>query len=347
MDLETRNIDNIMHVYSASIYDGKIIKSFYLGDFECSDTLIKEAIKYILQRKYNGYRVYIHNFSKFDAAFMLRIIASMDECIIKRCLKRDSKIIDIKLNYNLEGKRKYSIYFRDSLLLLPAKLSKLGDNFSVDVKKSIFPYNFVNNINIKLDYEGEIPSFEYFDKVELEDYENYCKKFKNDPWSLRDETVKYCENDVISLYLIIKEFQKRIFRLFEADINKYPTLSSLAFSIYRIKYLKEYRIPTITGELYKNIKKSYTGGSVDVYRPVGENIYRYDVNSLYPSVMSEFPSPVGKITKFKGDILKYENNPFGFFYVNVKAPEYMHIPILQTRVKTKQGGIRTISPLGE
>jgi hypothetical protein len=134
--------------------------------------------------------------------------------------------------------------------------------------------------------------------------------------------------------------------LFEADINKYPTLSSLAFAIYRIKYLKDYKIPCITGELYKNLKKSYTGGSVDVYIPVGKNINRYDVNSLYPSVMLEFPSPVGKITKFKGDILKYESNPFGFFYVNIKAPEGLHIPILQTRIKTK-GGVRTISPLGE
>jgi hypothetical protein len=134
--------------------------------------------------------------------------------------------------------------------------------------------------------------------------------------------------------------------MFEADINKYPTLSSLAFAIYRIKYLKDYKIPCITGELYKNLKKSYTGGSVDVYIPVGKNINRYDVNSLYPSVMMEFPSPVGKISKFKGNILKYESNPFGFFYVNIKTPDQLHIPILQTRIKTKSG-VRTISPLGE
>lgn len=135
--------------------------------------------------------------------------------------------------------------------------------------------------------------------------------------------------------------------MFEADINKYPTLSSLAFSIYRIKYLNKYKIPCITGELYRNLNKSSTGGSVDVYKPIGEEINRYDVNSLYPSVMSNFPSPVGKITKFKGDILKYPENPFGFFFVKIKTPEYLHIPILQTRVKSKGAGIRTVSPLGE
>jgi len=135
--------------------------------------------------------------------------------------------------------------------------------------------------------------------------------------------------------------------LFETDINKYPTLSSLAFSIYRIKYLKKHQIPCITGELYRHLKKSYTGGSVDVYKPIGKDINRYDVNSLYPSVMANCPSPVGKITKFKGDILKHKENPFGFFFVNIKTPENLYIPILQTRVKTKVGGIRTVSPLGE
>jgi hypothetical protein len=62
MDLETRTIDNIMHVIAACIYDGNTTKRFYLADFENSDELLKESITYLLQRKYNGFRVYIHNF---------------------------------------------------------------------------------------------------------------------------------------------------------------------------------------------------------------------------------------------------------------------------------------------
>ena len=351
MDLETRSIDNVMSVIAACIYDGNTCKSFYLTDYTNSEELLKESITYLLQRKYNGFKVYIHNFSKFDAVFMLRIMAKMTTCEVKRCLKRDSKIIDIKLSYNLEAKRNYSIYFRDSLLLLPSSLKKLGENFNVEIKKGIYPYTFVNNINVSLDYKGPIPSHKYFEKVtkieDLKEYIKYVNFFKDKQWSLRDETLKYCKNDVISLYLIIHKFQVRIFRLFETDINKYPTLSSLAFSIYRIKYLKKHQIPCITGELYRHLKKSYSGGSVDVYKPIGKDINRYDVNSLYPSVMANCPSPVGKITKFKGDILKHKENPFGFFFVNIKTPENLYIPILQTRVKTKVGGIRTVSPLGE
>jgi hypothetical protein len=183
MDLETRAIDNVMSVIAACIYDGNTCKSFYLTDFENSDELLKESLTYLLQRKYNGFRVYIHNFSKFDAVFILRIMAKMNNCEIKRCLKRESKIIDIKLNFNLDGKRKYSIYFRDSLLILPSSLRKLGENFGVKIKKGIYPYTFVNDLNISLDYKGPIPSHKYFNKVtkteDLKEYINYVNSFKD------------------------------------------------------------------------------------------------------------------------------------------------------------------------
>jgi len=45
--------------------------------------------------------------------------------------------------------------------------------------------------------------------------------------------------------------------------------------------------------MFNDIKQGYTGGSVDVYKPTGQHIYRYDVNSLYPYVMKSYPMPVG------------------------------------------------------
>lgn len=63
--------------------------------------------------------------------------------------------------------------------------------------------------------------------------------------------------------------------------------------------------------------------------------------------MFNMPSPRGKVKRFIGDILKSSNkDPFGFFYVKVTTPKYLKVPILQTRLKTKYGGYRTISPLG-
>jgi DNA polymerase type B, organellar and viral len=139
--------------------------------------------------------------------------------------------------------------------------------------------------------------------------------------------------------------------MFRIDILKYSTLSSLAFAIFRTNFLKDSKIPLIHGEMYDFIKESYTGGSVDVYKPKpssNKKVYRYDVNSLYPYAMKHYPMPVGDPTYFEGDILQnYDpnNKPFGIFEVDVVAPSNIKLPLLQTRMKTKKYH-RTVAPLG-
>jgi hypothetical protein len=138
-------------------------------------------------------------------------------------------------------------------------------------------------------------------------------------------------------------------------------------------FLGNAQIPLIDWENFNFFKEGYTGGAVDVYKPYGENIYRYDVNSLYPHIMDSTPMPVGTPTYFEGDILSMvkldqipnslepavvndndlrsqatdlNNKPFGIFEVEVTAPENLKTPILQLRVKTQRGGTRTIAPIG-
>ena len=76
-----------------------------------------------------------------------------------------------------------------------------------------------------------------------------------------------------------------------------------------------------------------------------ELIYCYDVNSLYPYIMNSMEMPTGTPIYFEGNIRKYEPNAFGFFYCKITTPTYLEHPILQRRVKTKDG-IRTIAGLG-
>jgi len=104
----------------------------------------------------------------------------------------------------------------------------------------------------------------------------------------------------------------------------------------------------LTGEISDNIRLGYTGGSVDMYRttpPPNRKIYAYDVNVLYPYVMSINKFPIGYPTYFEGDITKIQNNAFGFFYCKISAPSSIDHPILQVHIKTKDG-IRTITPTG-
>ena len=118
-----------------------------------------------------------------------------------------------------------------------------------------------------------------------------------------------------------------------------------AFGIFRAHYLGEHKIPKLGGEIYDFIRQSYTGGRVDVFKPQGKDLYYYDVNSLYPTVYSANPMPVGIPTWFEGDIMEHQPNAFGFFKCKIESPKNMHIPILQTHIETKEG-LRTVAPLG-
>lgn len=360
MDLETKVINEKMVPYCVSIFDGVEASSFYISDFKDSNEMLENAIRFLMVKNYDGYKIFLHNFSYFDGIFLLKIISGLANKI--SLLIRDNRLIDVKVNFG--EKNKYKIYFRDSLLLLPSKLSKLARSFNV-LNKGMFPYKFVNRKDINFDYIGDVPGYEYFvDKVDVEDedededrvkyidYKDYAKEF-NLNWSLEKETIKYCERDCIVLYQIIKKFSKNIYEAFKINVLNTPTLSSLAFSIYRSNFLSQnagesINIPVIKGKMYSDIKNSYTGGAVDVYIPYGENLYLYDINSLYPSVMKDYPMPVGVPTYFTGDIQKsrnFEEKPFGFFEVEITTPDNIKHPILQTKINV-DGGSRTIAGVG-
>ena len=184
-----------------------------------------------------------------------------------------------------------------------------------------------------------------FFKISNEEYQNYRNYYSF--WNLKKEAIKYCEIDCISLYQIILKFNSMIFNLFSKNIHKYPTLPSLAFAIFRSSFMNEENILKISGNIEKDIREGYTGGSTDMFIPYGKNIKCYDVNSLYPSVMLKNRMPVGKVESFIGNIFKMENinNPFGFFYVKVNCPKDILHPILQIKYKTKKG-LKCLSPVG-
>src|SRR6266850_1063800 len=120
---------------------------------------------------------------------------------------------------------------------------------------------------------------------------------------MRDESIRYCEIDCISLYQVIIKFNELIFELF--NINMY---------------------------LPENSK--------------GTKVYAYDVNSLYPFVMKEYDMPIDKPTLFEGDIRAIDKDAFGFFFCNIKAPDNLKHPIIQTHIKT-DNGLRSVAPLGQ
>lgn len=336
LDIETYG-DTVLTPYLISFYDGVQSYSFYLSDFESVESMIKACFDKLFIRKYNKHSIYIHNLVKFDIIFLFKYLIKYVQVdpVIHR-----GRIIQLNINYGPDLQYKMSL--KDSYLILLSSLEKLGVDFGVEIKKSVFPHKFVNENN--LTYIGHVPSIDNFFKIDNLTYYDFSKYFGG-LWSLKSEAIKYCETDCISLYQIILKFNFLIFSNFNKNIHNYPTLPSLAFAIFRGSFMIEENIPILRGNIDKDIRQGYTGGSTDMFIPYGTNLKCYDVNSLYPSVMINKDMPIGKAEKFIGDITKFESNPFGFFYVKVNCPDNIMHPIIQVKYKTK-GGIKTISPLG-
>lgn len=343
-DIETRTIEGVMIPYCICYHDGKGTGTFWLTKFVSPEAMVEAFIKMLLSEShYNNYIVYAHNFSKFDGVFILKhLIKICKELKLKTdIIKKDSDLINIRIT----GPR-FNITFRDSFLLLPASLKDLSKSFGLPVyqQKGIFPHAFVSDPNVSLDYIGAVPDFKYFSGITLELYNEYCSHFnKKTKWNLAREAKIYCQLDCISLYQNLIKFSDNIFKDLNVSLKHTPTTSSLALRAFRTKFLNtNTNIPVITDEVFDFIKKSYTGGPVDVFIPHGFNVYHYDVNSLYPFVMQKYPMPVGDLTYFVGNIdmdindlyektqTKSTNNrPNGFFEVEVETPEQLHIPVLQ------------------
>ena len=371
LDIETYIVNNYQKLLCICFYDGVNTYKYYRNDYSSDNIMLRECFNQIFISKYKNYKIYIHNGSNFDLIFLLEYLLNRQGIIINP-LYKDGQFLSLNIKYEVKTKDKsdlFDIYIHDSYLLLTSSLSKLCKAFNVENQKDIFPYYFVNEHN--LDYIGAIPSYTYFEssKVSILEYKNYSNRFINKEWNLKDEVLQYCELDCISLYQVLNEFKKFIDEQFEINIQDCPTITSLAFKIFKSNFYSSDNnlIPLLSKELYKELEPWFFGGHCDMYVPSGpygngdyidvinkldnltdkstdnikkefNTIKHYDVNSLYPSVMKDFKYPTDIIGKFIGDIKNTDffdlyDHKLGIYLVEVFAPDIKH-PLLPVRTNT-------------
>lgn len=128
-------------------------------------------------------------------------------------------------------------------------------------------------------------------------------------------------------------FNKYIYQKFGLQMTDSLTISRLSLNIFLNNYINNSKIPVIKGNMYDDIKLGYYGGVTEVYKPYGENLFYYDVNSLYPYVALN-PMCGNKYTfieNYNNDInLK---DLFGFFYCKIEATDN-YLGLLPLRTKT-------------
>jgi len=336
-DNETKLIPFLVGIFNPIV---KLQKCTNLENIQLYDFINLELLNY----KYSGYIIYAHNLSSFDGVYILNHLVKLSEIINIRIepLFRDRKLIQIKVYYGYIksiNKYRYSIIFRDSMLILLSSLDKLSKTFLNDhpelQKDSKSGKDLINKIINK-------------SKIEIDTLlndNNFINDFK-----------KYCIQDCINLWYILDKFNNLIYNKYQLNIHNYPTLSSLAFAIFRTHYLINIKIPKISGDIFSEIKHSYTGGHCDVYHLYSNKETRlYDFVSLYPSVMLDNKFPIGLVNKFIGNPLNngltmeylYNDNILSFIKCDIFVDKSIDRPVFQTHLSLPENNsIRTIAATG-
>lgn len=297
------------------------------------DTSIADAYKFLNNLRRDCV-VYYHNL-RFDGSFWLNYLVSLgyrtsldmtlNEMNNKKNMKRKDLVYTISnlgqwYSIKFKTPRGNFIEFRDSLKLLPFNLKRLGKAFGTKHQKK------------EMEYKGD-----HFDE-----YGNIKKEF-----------LEYIENDV----WVLKEgleimFQEGHSRLtigsccmdeFVRSLGGEKNYDNLFPDLTEIEVPKEIKSDAQNVDEY--LRKAYHGGwcyavpwarNTKVY-----NGYTYDVNSLYPSMMSSESGnyyPIGEPRFFKGKPPKSLKAPADFWYVRVKCRFKLkdgYLPMIQIKDKPK------------
>lgn len=326
---------------------------YYLTrDGETSSDIIGNCLHDMFKDKNSNHIYYTHNLGGFDAIFILHYLFKINKQLgfkhykISNTIFRNEKILKFTLKIPSEFKDK-RITFVDSYNLLISDLDSLSKCFGSSTKKGCFPYDFVKKNT--LNYIGNTPEKKYYNQITDSQYLALYK----DNWSLKDESLKYLEQDLLSLLEVMDNFNRYIFINYNVQVTDSLTISRLSLNIFLKNYLGRTQLPVIQNKaVFSDIKKAYYGGVVEVYKPYGRNLYFYDVNSLYPSVALN-PMPGHKCEFWMqmrsaagGYYLDlYKDDLFGFFYckVNTNNVENKYLGLLPVH---KEDGT-LIMPNGE
>ncbi|GJV03534.1 DNA polymerase-like protein [Tanacetum coccineum] len=268
-----------------------------------------ERIAVVVRKKPSIQTVYFHNFSRFDGILLLKYFATYDDKYSFQPLLRNSRLYELVIY-----RGKYMLFrLRDSLMLLPGNLNHLA-----------------RNLCPRLGTKGSIPH----DEVQ-----------ESNLIPLRDQLLEYMKQDILLLGGIMHTAQEIYYTHYKVDIVKKRTFSSLALEISRTAYYDQrnwpIHIPNRNEDTF--IRRGYYGGHADSYIPSGENLYYYDVNSLYPFVMKEYPMP-GGVPVWYGNLEDRDlDGMLGFIEAYVVCPKTLKKPFLPFRDKN---GV-LIFPTGE
>lgn len=116
----------------------------------------------------------------------------------------------------------------------------------------------------------------------------------------REKALQYVYHDTELLYRCIEKFGDLIFNHIAPISGLGVTLPATALRIFRSMMPCDIMTPA-DDKLRFLLRQGYTGGRVEVFNPGKHNVFVYDINSLYPYVMSDTPVPISANGRWYSD----------------------------------------------
>ena len=215
-------------------------------------------------RKLYGKTIYFHNL-KFDGEFIISylLMTGWEYSDELKDIKRGFSVLIGEMGefYGIDIKfaEHQIVHIHDSLKLLPFKVSKIAKDFNLPIEKEVI------------------------------DYENY---------DVTPEKISYITNDVRIVALALKQIK--------ANGMTKMTTASCAYNYYKSLKSNEFMtefFPILEDSFLDEWREAYRGGRSQVnpyyQNKILKNVKRFDINSMYPSVMYREYLPYGNPIKIE------------------------------------------------
>ncbi|MDP4225296.1 MAG: DNA polymerase [Bacteroidota bacterium] len=261
--------------------------------------VIDSFIHYLQIVPHKNLIIYAHNGGKFDTWFLIDRIVRTNIFYIRDILVQNGRIMNLHLVDKFNTR---NILIRDSYTFITSSLNDACKDFEPDVKK------LVDTVD--------------HDKI------NYTNCHTDDIYKY---TSQYLKNDVVSLFLILTDFDRLINASYGFSIKNVLTNASIARRLYLTKYNDKYEMYTCSEKHDKLIRSGYYGGRNECFTKMGvvedKKLYYLDFTSLYPTCMKLYKYGYGELKDKPID--KFDKKLFGFYVVSVR----------HTKETIKQGSI--------
>ena len=268
---------------------------------------IDQMMRFLLSSAFRGAYIYAHNGGNFDHLHILPWLRARTAEFAFKVIPVQSSIQVLSVQHRAS---KHTFKFLDSFRLLPMSLEQASKSFG-----------FAGKLSHDLALREDDPKWE-----------------------------TYLKRDCEALYEALAQFQSLLTDKLQGEMG--ITAPSSAMKLYRRKYMGHGKTPAMIpqhrhfkecadrggacdGCMHAWIRRGYYGGRVEVFRPRGEGVSYYDINSSYPRAMLE-DMPGGEVRQFgptKGvdAFAKFEHSAIGFVECTVDIPDACYLPPLPHR----------------